>query len=77
MALIHAPFITCLSYRIKKRKKGNDFQINQNYSNIHKNMLLLQKTGFLLNITDWIKVLNQRICHQTTDTDTDTEIILF
>ena len=29
MALIHSPFITCLSYRIKKRKKGNDFQINQ------------------------------------------------
>ena len=29
-------------------------------------MLLLQKTGFLLDITDWIRVLNQRICHQTT-----------
>ena len=29
MALIHLPFITCLSYRIKKCKKGNDFQINQ------------------------------------------------
>ena len=26
-------------------------------------MLLLQKTGFFLNITDWIRVLNQRICH--------------
>ena len=29
-------------------------------------MLLLQKTGFLLDITDWIRVLNQRTCHQTT-----------
>ena len=29
MALIHSKFITCLSYRIKKRKKGNNFQINQ------------------------------------------------
>ena len=28
-------------------------------------MLLLQKTGFLLDITDWIRVLNERICHQT------------
>ena len=25
--LKHSPFFTCLSYRIKKRKKGNDFQI--------------------------------------------------
>ena len=29
-------------------------------------MLLLQKTGFLLDITDWIRVLNQRISLQTT-----------
>ena len=28
-------------------------------------MLLLQKTGFLLDITDRIRVLNQRICLQT------------
>ena len=44
-----------------KNEKGNDFQINQITQNIHKNMLLLQKTGFLLDITDWIRVLNQRI----------------
>ena len=29
MALIHSPFITCLSYRIKK---GKDFQITQTYT---------------------------------------------
>ena len=32
-------------------------------------MLLVQKTGFLLDITDWIRVLNQRICHQTNNPD--------
>ena len=32
-------------------------------------MLLLQKTGFLLDITDWIRVLNQKICYQTAYTD--------
>ena len=34
MALIHSPFFTCLSYRIKK--KGNDFQINQITQNTQK-----------------------------------------
>ena len=32
-------------------------------------MLLLQKTGFLLDITDWIRVLNQRICHVPNNPD--------
>ena len=27
MALIHSPFITCLSYRIKKRKKTTIFKL--------------------------------------------------
>ena len=38
-------------------------------------MLLLQKTGFLLDITDWIRVLNQRICHQTTLNPPDYSIL--
>ena len=36
MTLIHSPFFTCLSYRIKKRKKGSDLQINKITQNIHK-----------------------------------------
>ena len=32
-------------------------------------MLLLLKTGFSLNITDWIRILNQKICHQTAPAD--------
>ena len=48
MALRHSPFFTCLSYRIKKRKKGNDFRINQITQTYTKTWLLLQKTGFLL-----------------------------
>ena len=27
MALIHSPFFTCLSYRIKKRKKATTFKL--------------------------------------------------
>ena len=65
MALIYSPFFTCLSYRIKKREKRNDFQINQITQTYTKHAVTTE-TGFLLDITEWIRVLKQRICHQTT-----------
>ena len=37
----------------RKNKKAYDFQINQTYK---KTSCLLRKTGFSLNITDWIKI---------------------
>ena len=49
----------------KNIKKATTFKLIKLLKHTQK-MLLLQKTGFLLNITDWIRVLNQRICHQTT-----------
>ena len=61
---IHSPFFTCLSYRIKKSKKTTTFKLIKLLK--HTQKYVVQKTGFLLDITDWIRVLNQRICHQTT-----------
>ena len=66
MVLIHSPFFTCLSYRIKKRKKATTFKLIKllKHTCTQKHAVTTE-TGLLLDITDWIRVLKQRICHQT------------
>ena len=64
MALIHSPFFTCLSYRIKKRKKATTFKLFKLVKHTQKHAVTTEDK-ILIRHYDWIRVLNKRICHQT------------
>ena len=57
MALIHSPFFTCLSYRIKKRKKATTFKLIKLLIHTQKHAVTTEDRIliFLLDITDWYK----------------------